>query len=432
LGLALFVSAEAQEIPRPSLSRRKESAPSLTRPYNLKIGPAAFTASAGLGLEFVDNLNLTSEDSSGDFIIRPAVSVAAVWQVTKLNSLDLSTTLGYTKYLDHPDLDSQSALISPDSAIRLNLFVGDVKIIFHERFSLQEDPITDGSVSGVAKLGRFTNTIGVALLWDLNDVIWSIGYDHLNYVTTGNTGTTNRSTNSNFSLLDHSTDQVSTSAMVKLGPTTDLGLEATAGYSRYPKNPENDATTFTLGPVLDIQLTRYTHLTLGGGYTLYSTESGEGGASPDMVSTQEFTGIGGATVAPRSNPRGGDGDGYYLNLALQHRLNRSYQDQLAIGREFQIGLLSERTETTFINYSSSWYLSQRFSLASALFYENVRQTTRTALSDFRRYGAVFSTSYLLTRKMNVGISYQFTRKTADVASQDYTQNRLSLQFGYQF
>ena len=339
MGILLLAPAQAQEIPRPSMSRSGGNSADFKRPYNLKIGPIALTANAGFGIQFVDNVSLSSINPEGDLILMPSLGITGVWQVTKLNSLDLKTTLGYTKYLQHPELDSQTALVSPDSEIRLNLFIGDFKVIFHEQFSLQEDPITDGGVSGVATLGRFTNTIGVSVLWDLNDVVWSLGYDHLNYIATGKAANTNGSVNNNVSSLDHSVDQVSTAAMFKLSPTTGIGIEGTASYSRYPKNPRADGSSFSLGPYLDMQLTRYTHFTLGAGYQVYSSENGgSAGTPPEFLSTPGVSTIGSgfSTGGSGSRNQTGDGSGYYFNLAIVHRLNRAYNDRLSIGREFQV------------------------------------------------------------------------------------------------
>ena len=423
------------------MSHAVEGAPSLTRPYNLKLGPIALTANAGFGVEFVDNLNLSGADKTGDIVLRPSISLQGVWQVTKLNNLELRTTLGYTKYLSHPELDSQAALISPDSVIRLNIYVGDVKLVLHEQFSLEEDPVGSGGVSGVAKLGRFTNTIGVTALWDLNDVVWSLGYDHYNFVTTGSTATTNGSANSNLSSLDHSTEQISSAVSLKFGPTTALGLEGTAAYSQYPKNPNADSTNFSLGPYLDMQLTRYTHMTFGVGYQIYSSQNsgGTGAALPEFVNA-----AGGAIGAPAASQGGtnqprGDGNGYYFNLSLVHRLNSFYQDRLSIGRQFQIGLLSDRTETTFARYSSTWAFSRRLTLASSLDLEDVKQTSQFAnsfggasLPNYRFVGAALSTSYQLTKKMSVSLTYQYSHRFATTVGQEYAQNRLAIQFGYQF
>jgi hypothetical protein len=43
-----------------------------------------------------------------------------------------------------------------------------------------------------------------------------------------------------------------------------------------------------------------------------------------------------------------------------------------------------------------------------------------------------STSYQLTKKMSVSLSYQYARRFDTSITQEYAQNRVSIQFGYQF
>ncbi len=434
----------AQDLPRPSISRARDASGPISRPYNLKIGPVAFSSSAGFGLEYLDNLNLSATDRTGDLVLRPWLGLNAVWQATRLNSLEFRTTLGYTKYLSHPELDSQNLLVSPDSALKFNLFIGDVKIVFSEQFGFQDDPIGDGSVSNVAALSRFTNTIGVNALWDLNDVIWSLGYNHYNLYTTGGASTTDTSLNNNASALDRSTDQFASAVFLKLAPTTGLGLEGTASYTAYPKNSRGDSTVYTLGPFIDFQLTAYTRIILSGGYQLYSSQSGSAGQDPTQFgSPVGIPGISGFGVqTPRSSESrrsDSDGSGYYFTIAVSHRLNRYYSDRLVIGREFQTGLLSDRTISTFVNYSSTFQLTRRLTLATSIGYEQSTQTSQFArsfggatLPDFNRLSFGLNSGFQITRKLNVGIAYQYTSRTGDSALQEYTQNRLSLQFGYQF
>ena len=87
--------------------------------------------------------------------------------------------------------------------------------------------------------------IGVSVLWDLNDVTWSIGYDHLNYISTGKAANTETSANNNVSALEHSVDQISTAALLKLSPTIGLGIDGTASSSKYPKNPRGDGSSLS-------------------------------------------------------------------------------------------------------------------------------------------------------------------------------------------
>jgi len=95
--------------------------------------------------------------------------------------------------------------------------------------------------------------------------------------------------------------------------------------------------------------------------------------------------------------------------------------------------------TNYVRYTSNWAFTRRLSLATSIVFEDVQQTSATAnnfngtaLTNYRYIGASLSTSYQLTKKMNVGLSYQFTQRLSKVSSQDYAQNRVSIQFGYQF
>jgi hypothetical protein len=193
-----------------------------------------------------------------------------------------------------------------------------------------------------------------------------------------------------------------------------------------------------------MQLTRYTRLTISGGYQILSSENG---ASSDDQSADPIVGgpaslVGIPQVEAASQRRSVDGSSYYFSLVLNHRLNRFYQDSLRISHEFQPGLLSDRTETTGVYYNSTWAISRRFSLSTSLFFQYVQEygqdndSSSLSLPDYQRYGFAIFSGYQLTKKLNVGLSYQFIKETSeeggDSGFRDYTQNRFGLRFGYQF
>ena len=92
--------------------------------------------------------------------------------------------LGYAFYIDHPDRDTNGILLSPGSQIAFDIFIGDFRINFHDRFSLQQDPIDELQLSNVVDYGRFENTAGVSVMWDLNKAVLTLGYDHYTYIST--------------------------------------------------------------------------------------------------------------------------------------------------------------------------------------------------------------------------------------------------------
>ena len=160
LGCALLVCtlfgafpAFAQDAVRPSLAG-EEAAEARRQdiehiPYNLMTGAIKYRISATLGFEYNDNVNLSENRPESDFIIHPQVTINALWPVTQLNTLRLDLGLGYAFYLDHSGQDTKGVLLAPGSQLALDIFVGDFRINFHDRFSLQQDPISELQVSNV-------------------------------------------------------------------------------------------------------------------------------------------------------------------------------------------------------------------------------------------------------------------------------------------
>jgi hypothetical protein len=426
MGILLLQPAGAQEIPRPSLVHQMRPAPPDN--YNLRVGQVFLSADAGLTLEYNDNVYASDLRKEDDFVVRPEFGINAAWQVTQLNVLRLRTSLSYTKYLNHEDLDAENLNVSPTSALSFSVFVGDVRIELHDQFSLQNETIQDGTPGGVARLPRFTNTAGISVLWDMNDVIWSLGYDHFNFLTIGDAVSTNGTNTGDLSQLDHSTDQFSAAVMGKFNSTTTAGLEATFAISQYPDQPSSDFNSFSFGPFVEIQITRYSSIALNGGYKGYSFEQGP----PSIVQLDQF-----GTVAVVPGREAGTRSGFYANVSINHRLNRYYSDHLEFGHEDQADALSGRRESNYIRYSSNWNVNSAFTLGFALSFEDVQSSTGSGVAgtlddNYTLWAVQLRTGYKLTEHLNLSLGYQFAHKDSDAPGQGYTQNRVSLGLGYLF
>src|ERR1051325_5470996 len=257
-----------QDAVRPSLAGEESAEArrqSLDRiPYNLLAGPIRFRFSATLGMEYNDNINLAETGKQEDVIIRPQFNVNAIWPVTQLNTLRLDLGIGYAFYLDHPGYDTDGMLIAPGSALSFDLFVGDFRINFHDRFSLEQDPVAEIALSNVADYGRFQNTAGVSILWDLNQAVVTLGYDHYTYI----------STTSVFDYLDRNAEILSGSIGFTPTSTMTVGVEGSAVDTYYDQNILNDSRTYSVGGFLETQLTSYLKLRVAGGYQKIDFDSG--------------------------------------------------------------------------------------------------------------------------------------------------------------
>lgn len=417
-------NVRAQEVPRPSLARQQQQQ---TPPadYNIKVGQVLLTADVKVSGQYIDNVYLTPKGES-DFAVRPEFGLNIAWQATQLNVLQLRTGISYTKFLNHSDLDSENLELAPNSALTFSIFIGDLKIQLHDTFSLQNDTLSQGSLSGVAKLPRFNNTAGVTFLLDLNDVMWTLGYDHYNFITLGKAVTAQGTSQQDLSQLDHSTEQVSTSVTATVNDAMQIGLEGVYSYSQYPNDPQADYSSFSVGPTFNVQMSKYTAITLDGGFKGYSFQAGP----PSLV--QDSTGA--LSIVP--GREAGLSTGYYADLSVLHRLNRYYSDRFEIGHEDTADPITGRMESNYVRYRATWNVNSKLSFGLGLFFEQVTSSATPGLgsfqSDYLRWGGNVSTGYKVTKYVSLGLSYEYTKKDADDPTQSYSQNTVSLTLGYIF
>src|SRR5450432_4672426 len=321
--LFLPPALRAQEAVRPSLAgeaaaeARRQSIEQI--PYNLLLGPVRFLFSTTVGVEYNDNINLAETNKQSDVIIRPQFNIDAIWPVTQLNTLKLDLGLGYSFYLDHPNADTNGVIIAPGSQLSFDIFVQDFRINLHDRFSLQQDPVAELQLSNVVDYGRFENTAGVSVLWDLNKAVLTFGYDHYNYISTTNT----------FSYLDRNAEELTFSAYFALTSTTGAGLETSAVYNYYDQSYLNNSVGYSVGPFVETQITNYLKLRASAGYQFINFDSG-GGVDDSS-----------------------DGNDYYANVLLSHRINAAISETLAAGHETQLGINSNFVALNYVRHTAN-------------------------------------------------------------------------------
>jgi hypothetical protein len=387
-------------------------------PYNLLVGPVRFRFSATFGVEYNDNINLSDEGTAvivtptgpvllrsqkeDDVILRPAVNFNAIWPVTQLNTLRLDLGLSYAIYVDHSNANTNGVLISPGSQLAFDIFVGDFRINFHERPSLQQDPIAEGALSNVVDYGRFENTAGVSVLWDLNKAVLTLGYDHYNYV----------STVSDFDYLDRNAEELSGTLGVNVASNTIVGVESYAVFNYYDQHVLNDSTNWAIGGFVETQLTNYLKLRAAAGYQWIDFDNNA------VVSTQ-FS----------DSTKLSD---YYANVLITHRINAAIRQSVSAGHESQLGVNSDYITLNYVRHTVSWNIIRNTLLSTEFFYEDADDSGGFIDEHFQRYGGAITVGYQLTPHVTLGLRYQYTQKESDVPLRDYTQNRVSIDGTYSF
>jgi hypothetical protein len=424
----------AQDAIRPSLAG--EAAAEARRqqidkiPYNLQVGPIKFRFSATMGVEYNDNVNLAEDGSAvffsptgpiiittspqSDVILRPQLNLDALWPITQLNTLRLDLGIGHAFYLDHSNYDTNNVLISPGSQLAFDIFVGDFRINLHDRFSLEQDPVAEIGLSNVADYGRFQNTAGVSVLWDLNQAVVTLGYDHYTFISTSDA----------FDYLDRNADIVSGS--IGFTPTSMLtvGLEGSFVNTYYDQNVLNDSRTYSAGAFAETQITSYLKVRVAGGYQKIDFDSGGLVNDPHDLSD------------------------YYANAVLSHRVNSVLTQNFSIGHETQLGVNSNYVKLNYARHTTTWNIFYHTLFATELFYEDADDSGGSGIlfqplpgvpninpfvaEHIHRYGGALSLGYQLTPHVTLGFRYQYTQKDSDQPLRDYRQNRVSVDGTYSF
>jgi len=402
-GLLVLASAVlAQDAVRPSLAgeaaaeARRQSIEQI--PYNLLLGPVRFRFSITTGVEYNDNINLAERNKQDDIIFRPQFNINAIWPVTQLNTLRLDLGMGYSFYVNHPENDTNGVLISPGSQLAFDIFVQDFRINIHDRFSLQQDPTDEIQLSNVVDYGRFENTFGVSVLWDLNKAVLTFGYDHYTYISTTDT----------FSYLDRNAEILSFSAYFALTSSTGAGLETSAVYSYYNESVLNDAISYSVGPFVETQLTNYLKLRASVGYQMIDSDNNGLVSDPN------------------------NGSDYYAYLLLSHRVNSALTHSISAGHESQLGVNSNFVVVTYVRHTATWNIINNVLLATELFYEDGDDSGGITSEHIQRYGGAATLGYQLTPHVTLGLRYQYTQKQSDQPGRDYKQNRVAFDATYSF
>lgn len=427
--LGLFVCMPAmvrgQDAVRPSLAgqaaseARRQDIDRL--PYNLLIDPVRFRISATVGFEYNDNINLSDDhdnvpapgggtlvlngNKEDDFIFRPQVNFNAIWPVTQLNTLRLDLGLSYALYFNHSNANTNGILITPGSQIAFDIFVGDFRINLHERPSIQQDPVQELALSNVVDYGRFENTAGVSVLWDLNKILLSVGYDHYNYV----------SLVSDFDYLNRTAEEFSGNAEVMVASTTGIGAEGYVVFTNYDDQVLNDSDNYSVGGFVETQITNYLKVRAAGGYQWINFDR----SVVDFFGIQLF----------RDQP---DANGYYANILLTHQINASLRQTISAGHERQLGVNSNYITLNFVRHTMSWNILRNTLIGSELFYEDANESGGFVDEHLHRYGGAVTVGYQLTPHVTLGARYQYTQKDSDALLRDYKQNRVSLDGTYSF
>jgi hypothetical protein len=219
----------------------------------------------------------------------------------------------------------------------------------------------------------------------------------------GTGGNTNRLDD----VQDRSAEMFYGRAAVKVSPAVTTGLEAGGGLSDYASDFFSDNTQVSVGPFVELQVTRDLKATAKGGYIRADFDQTGSTPAPDSVND------------------------FYAEVSADHQLNQYMNHRLARGREARAGAASELVTLWYARYENNWMMSQYATLRSALFYENGRERSGQT-ERLWRVGLGLGVSVPLSRKLTAGVSYQFLYNDSDQLGLDYLHYLGTVEFRYVF
>ena len=371
--------------------------------YNLLIGDMAWRFSSSLGLQYNDNIRLSENHPEGDEIITPALNASIHYPITLHNSLDLTIGAGYSKYVNHSDLDQ--FFLTPGTGLFYNVYVGDVVFNLHDRVSITENGYQNPTANGNGNNATLQNTAGVSATWDLESVVLSTGYDHGNYVNL----------NSNPGTQDSASENIFLNAGVRVRPELLAGVEAGASAVHYSQ------------PNGTYQSLPDTHQWSAGAFTQYK--------ATDHIDAELHVGY--TELLPQNSSTNfstSASQGVYFGASIAHRVNEWLDYTLSADRSQNLQSSGAPYTIYSVRWSPNWRFIQKFSLSTPVWWQHGKQFYYYGGNDYTydQYGAGINLGRQLTQKLSGSLGYQYVQETSDQRGLNYTVNTISLNFNYQF
>ena len=396
----LLSAQDTREFPLHTSSYPVMSKPEPSR-YNLKWGKLIARFHASLDSEFTDNLNLSDQDRQADVSFGPNFEVGFLWPVTRNNSLQLDLGVGYRWYVNHPSV--QTFNLAPSSRIDYRIYADNLQISLHDGFSIQTDPtsrpdIDASSTGNPINFHRFGNTTGITTEWRPVRQ-WSLftGYDFL----------VDRSLSGEFTSIDRNDQAFTTGSTYDLSARWTVGLKAAYTLTDYLQKVQNDATSYTFGPVFLFKPSPFITVDAVAGYSVSTFDS-----SGTIQDTSDFRGFTG-------------------QLGIRHILNSRASHELRVSQGRDLGLGSNFYDILALSYAIDARVQRRVTLHGKMTYEHSRASI-VGGETADRYIAYLGAGFQLSRDWSGSLGYTLSLKDSTLAVRDYAQNRVTFQLTRRF
>ena len=374
------------------------------------LGPVQWSVGAYSGITLDDDINLSQNNPESDVIVGTGLNLGCSWLVTGLSQLNFSSQVGYNFYWEHPNDDFVQ--IAPGSALSWSFLIDDWELTFFDQISYTRNVLSVAAVSNVSGIPIIDNTIGLRAQWQPGHWQIQTGYSYNNYF----------SDSTAFDYLNNASDYFFARGAWLFAGDAALGLEASVSVTDYSHQAGSDSTSYSVGPYLEWQVTRFIHLSVHGGPTFYAFADAPAGQSASNIGS------------------------YYVNLDLSHQWTPFLSDDLSVQRSISLGYNqgTAYTEQLSANYFLRWAAKPWLNFSLGLNYQvgqqpyeylvnlGVTEAEFDTTENFNRYGISSSVSYQLTRKISANLGYSHWTRGSNISGNNYGDDNINLQFQYSF
>jgi hypothetical protein len=385
-----------------------------SQPAFVKSGDFTLSAQFSLRGEYNDNVNTATSSSSGrqsDYILGPMLDLQASYPITQNNLFAVSFGIGYDHYINHDELSGLR--LQAGSGLSFDMLIKDFRINLHDQVSYSRDASREPSIANTSQYGNIENTAGLSVVWDLADVVSTLGYNHFNSF----------SSSGDFSYQDRSSEMLLGRVGLHLHPTLTAGVESSGSFTSYKQKIHNDSSGCSVGVYGDWQPGRALHVQPRAGYSFYF-----------FSQTSQGNPFGFTNQALPARDQGA----WYVDLNITHDISDAVSYTLNLGHELRLGVQADAVDSWYARVGVSWKLIRELTLQPSFSYEHGSQGAGSFSEDYDWYTFGLGFRYQLAKKLSAGLEYRLTLRSSTFSSampvpgRGYTQNMITLTLSYQF
>ena len=326
-----------------------------------------------------------------------ALGLNTTWTISHLNQLHFNFSGDVIQNFYSNGRTQLQFVISPGSEIAFRFAVSNVQVRLFDRISYAQNPTTDPTATNTSNLNNFTNTVGGVVDTDLNLAILSFLAD---YTYNSQSGTNVAGENNPGTSGTRNSIRAGTSVSFHWTPTLFYGIEATA--TRSTGSNSANVNNLAFGPFIRGKLGQLTNLDLAAGVSLYDTN---------------------APISPTT---------YYFSGTIRHQVDPNLQLIVSALHDLAFSNSTNLTEETIFRVGTQLNLTRFITISASPFVDFGNGKTGTDQGPFTFFGVQATLGWKPHERWTAGLTYNFTRREADLNANTYIQNSLGFRINYAF